>query len=1533
MTQHVPTRRDPLSDAVRLIFEPIEPRLLLSADLQPLTFAMDGDADYLSLGLRDEAGVAALQLVDNTAEGAAPVVLLSQPLSETSSVLITGSAGDDRLLVDLSTPFLVADGIAFLDASSAGNDTHAALTLGSEVVSLADVPERAAIAAASFGAGTFSGSTALVRGVPNWASQGPGPLNGGQVTGIDGSPVTGAIQAIAVPDNNTILVGTVGGGVWRISRTLESTINFATAESTLDATDTAALTAFAASLAGRPGVTIELGGHTDSSGTEESNIVLSRQRAESAKALLITLGIAPERISVVAFGESVPIGDNATLAGQAQNRRVEVNTYSTVPLTDQMPSLSVTALAVDPTNPNVIYAGTGSASSSIFSNRAAVAKGVLKSTDGGQTWTLVGRKQFSGSTIKAVEISAAGVLMVTTDGTGVGGGGLFRSTDGGANFTDLRAASVNKPTDGIDNDGDGTVDEADEAFPAGAVTDLIIDPLNPSRMFAGVAGRGVYLSNDGGQNWNPVNTGITRLATSLRVQLTMSATADSGTGNRPVYAAVIGTITDQTIAPIAAGANNLRVAAGTLLQAGDTVTISDGVNPNQSFKITSIVNQADGSRQVNVGGTFTARAAGATLSVGGERLSGVFRSANHGSTWTAMALPGTTESTGFFGIHVGRQGGTHFSMVADPANAQVVYIGGDRQPGGGGGEPNFPNSLGASNFTGRLFRGDASKTLASQWQAITDNKTADPDGAGPLLRSAPHADSRAMVFVGGHILQADDGGIYRLLNPGQSAQTWQSLNSGLSLTEFYSVAYDTVNNRIIGGTQDIGVAIQPTSGSPAWNTVRQGDGAYVQAAGATVYYSSNSFGSFAFAAPLAAPVAANASTFLVPAGTPMLVGDFVFLPQEQLGFRIVSVTPVGGNLQISLGANKLTKAYSAGTLAEVQPGLVVAGTGGGNLFADTAGTVFDPAVQFVQPFALNKVNPNALLVGTNSIYESVDNGRNLTLLNGNPVAVPPTAGNFTTPQAANVGQVNALLYGGRQPDGVGGFQNRADFILVGTDPTANPAPIAANAHGLWVRQPGAGVNTPLRAVTSFTTAAGAGVAVVAAAVNPDDWRQIYALDAQGRVWFSGDGAQANLGAWGWSQLTANLLALPGAKNLQRIAVEQLGASRVLLVGGEGGLFRRVADGNWVEYGSGIPNAMVTTVDRIDGADDVVLVGTLGRGAWVLPNASQTLAQPADLTLHGTSGNDVIQLERNASSPWLLDVFLYIDGQAKPAAASLSVPLASIESIAIDGLGGNDRVVIDAAGGAIGVAGGISVAGGTGTDQIELRRTPAAGILVTNDTGIVAGGAAGSGSQEITVVDGFGESGVQKVSWSGMETPTDIVTVAQTIEVIAAGLLDLAASLQDGLSQVLKGFNLAGLDGQSLAGALNGLLVDRVRPKDLPFLTVSQVGGTGEVQIDNATSLLLRIFEAGGLDLGQVGAGGSITTAAALRQALDNLDAVAGNVTLSTSDRDGDGTPDLFFGVKVVNSKLTGIVDLDLRADVLGGQVELTGALDVAYLFT
>ena len=73
-------------------------------------------------------------------------------------------------------------------------------------------------------------------------------------------------------------------------------------------------------------------------------------------------------------------------------------------------------------------------------------------------------------------------------------------------------------------------------------------------------------------------------------------------------------------------------------------------------------------------------------SIAGQ-LSGVFRSANGGGNWTPMALPGTTENVKgmptFFGIHPGQQGDIHLSLAADPTDPNIVYIGGDRQPGGG----------------------------------------------------------------------------------------------------------------------------------------------------------------------------------------------------------------------------------------------------------------------------------------------------------------------------------------------------------------------------------------------------------------------------------------------------------------------------------------------------------------------------------------------------------------------------------------------------------------------------------------------------------------------------------------------------------------------------------------------------------------------------------------------------------------------------------------------------------------------------------
>lgn len=69
---------------------------------------------------------------------------------------------------------------------------------------------------------------------------------------------------------------------------------------------------------------IEVAGHTDSSGSESYNQLLSQSRARSVSDELVRNNIQAIRIETVGFGEMKPIADNSTTQGREQNRRVEL---------------------------------------------------------------------------------------------------------------------------------------------------------------------------------------------------------------------------------------------------------------------------------------------------------------------------------------------------------------------------------------------------------------------------------------------------------------------------------------------------------------------------------------------------------------------------------------------------------------------------------------------------------------------------------------------------------------------------------------------------------------------------------------------------------------------------------------------------------------------------------------------------------------------------------------------------------------------------------------------------------------------------------------------------------------------------------------------------------------------------------------------------------------------------------------------------------------------------------------------------------
>jgi len=99
-------------------------------------------------------------------------------------------------------------------------------------------------------------------------------------------------------------------------------VEFATASATLTEGSRPVLDGVADDLKIHPLVRVELQGHTDSRGADAYNLDLSQRRADSVREYLINRGVNASRLEARGYGETQPIADNATKAGQAENRRV-----------------------------------------------------------------------------------------------------------------------------------------------------------------------------------------------------------------------------------------------------------------------------------------------------------------------------------------------------------------------------------------------------------------------------------------------------------------------------------------------------------------------------------------------------------------------------------------------------------------------------------------------------------------------------------------------------------------------------------------------------------------------------------------------------------------------------------------------------------------------------------------------------------------------------------------------------------------------------------------------------------------------------------------------------------------------------------------------------------------------------------------------------------------------------------------------------------------------------------------------------------
>ncbi len=190
-------------------------------------------------------------------------------------------------------------------------------------------------------------------------------------------------------------------------------------------------------------------------------------------------------------------------------------------LTDQQPSLAIGAIALDPQNPNTIYVGTGEADNC---SPCYYGAGILKSTDGGATWSNI-QAPFVDSTGRGVRISSlavspqngqiilaavAGLMPAYQGGPSTIPSGIYRSTNAGATWTLVAGG--------------------------GPGTRVVFNPANPAQAFATISGvvsstyplttgLGVFVSNDSGATWTASNgTGVNALAlaSSGRIEIALA---------------------------------------------------------------------------------------------------------------------------------------------------------------------------------------------------------------------------------------------------------------------------------------------------------------------------------------------------------------------------------------------------------------------------------------------------------------------------------------------------------------------------------------------------------------------------------------------------------------------------------------------------------------------------------------------------------------------------------------------------------------------------------------------------------------------------------------------------------------------------------------------------------------------------------------------------------------------------------------------------------------------------------------------------
>jgi len=388
---------------------------------------------------------------------------------------------------------------------------------------------------------------------------------------------------------------------------------------------------------------------------------------------------------------------------------------------------------------------------------------------------------------------------------GTPGGGLWKSTNGGLNWTTNT-----------------------DAFSTLGIADIAIDPTNSNVMYVATGDAdggdtysiGILKTIDGGSTWN--TTGLTFVTSSYRkvTRILINPTDPNiiiATTNLGVYRSTNGgtnftaVITSGTFFDLEFKPGDPTVVYAASYSGSGTAKLYYSTNGGTSFSIASGLPSTDVLRisiAVTPASPTTVYALVANSTDNGYK--GLYKSTNSGVSYTLIHSSPNILSGDETASSSGGQGWYDLTLAVSPLDANLLYVGGVNV---------WKSTNGGSSFT------------------ITGHWYAGSSGTLPFV----HADQHYLEFMpnSSTIISCNDGGIRKSTNNGSS---WTDLSNGLQIMQFYKISGAATNANIVyGGAQDNGTNRKSSS---TWSSVYGGDGmkCIVDPTNANIVYASTQYG-------------------------------------------------------------------------------------------------------------------------------------------------------------------------------------------------------------------------------------------------------------------------------------------------------------------------------------------------------------------------------------------------------------------------------------------------------------------------------------------------------------------------------------------------------------------------------------------------------------------------------------------------------------------------------------------------------------------